>query len=139
MWIFSTVISYLWIKNLRYVILEDRVNIHLGILTKTQKNIPFRAITDFELVRTLYDRVLGLGSVKIQTAGQSTQATGYEGKLGGLVDYEKWHKELRSRIKLLHPVAESTTTTETTIPSDKALLKQILDELKEIRKNTSKG
>ena len=137
MWIFSSIISFLWIKNLEYTILDDRVNIHLGILTKTQKNIPFRAITDFVLVRTLFDRMLGIGSVKIQTAGQSTQPSGYEGKLGGLMDYDKWHSELRSRIKSLHPVSQSLSTSEPDKSSDNELLKQILAELKEIRKNTS--
>jgi uncharacterized membrane protein YdbT with pleckstrin-like domain len=137
MWIISTLISYLWIKNLEYIILDDRVNIHMGILTKTQKNIPFRAITDFVLVRTLYDRMLGIGSLKIQTAGQSVQPSGYEGKLGGLVEYDKWHSELRTRIKSLHPISESNTTRETGDLSDVTLLKQILEELKEIKMNTS--
>jgi len=137
MWIFSTLISYLLIKNLEYIIRDDRVNIHLGILTKTQKNIPFRAITDFVLVRTLYDRMLGIGSLKIQTAGQSIQPSGYEGKLGGLIDYDKWHSELRSRIKSLHPISQSVTTTDVDKSTDGEILKQILDELKEIKNNTS--
>jgi uncharacterized membrane protein YdbT with pleckstrin-like domain len=139
MWIFSTLIARLWIKNLEYIVHDDRVNIHLGILTKTKKNIPFRAITDFVLERTLYDRLLGIGSIKIQTAGQSHQPSGYEGKLGGLVEYEKWHMEFREKVKLLHPVSESGTTSEADKMSDVSLLKQILAELKEIRKNTSQG
>jgi uncharacterized membrane protein YdbT with pleckstrin-like domain len=137
MWIFSSIISFLWIKNLEYTIRDDRVNIHLGILTKTQKNIPFRAITDFVLVRTLFDRMLGIGSVKIQTAGQSTQPSGYEGKLGGLLEYDQWHSELRSRIKSLHPISQSLSTAETADSSDREILKQILEELKQIKKNTS--
>jgi uncharacterized membrane protein YdbT with pleckstrin-like domain len=137
MWIISTLISFLWIKNLEYFVHEDRINIHKGMLTKSQQNIPFRAITDFVLVRTLYDRILGIGSVKIQTAGQSTQPSGYEGKLGGLLDYDKWHSELREKIKSLHPISESITTKETEKISDVTVLKQILEELKEIRKNTA--
>ena len=136
-WVFSTLISYLWIKNLEYIIRDDRVNIHMGILTKTQKNIPFRAITDFVLVRTLYDRMLGIGSLKIQTAGQSIQPSGYEGKLGGLIEYDKWHSELRAKIKSLHPISESITTAESGEISDISLLKQILEELKEIKNNTA--
>ena len=69
MWVIGYPIHYLWYKNLEYTVFEDRVCIHKGILTKTQQNIPFRAITDFALVRTLYDRFLGIGSIKIQTAG----------------------------------------------------------------------
>ena len=137
MWVFSSLIAHLWIKNLEYIVHDDRVNINMGILTKTQKNIPFRAITDFVLERTLYDRLLGIGSVKIQTAGQSHQPSGYEGKLGGLVDYNKWHSELREKVKSLHPISESVTTSESDKTSDTTVLNKILEELKEIRKNTS--
>ena len=137
MWIFSTIIAHLWIKNLEYIVHDDRVTIHLGILTKSKKNIPFRMITDFVLVRTLYDRMLGIGSIKIQTAGQSTQPSGYEGKLGGLVEYDKWHTELREKVKFLHPLSEKSSTHQSEKISETAVLKQILEELKEIRKNTS--
>ena len=81
MWIISYPLIRLWIKNLSYLIFDDRVTIHKGILTKTQQNIPFRAITDFALERTIFDRILKIGSIKIQTAGQSASPTGYEGKL----------------------------------------------------------
>ncbi|MEJ2546046.1 MAG: PH domain-containing protein, partial [Calditrichaceae bacterium] len=108
MWIISTIVSYLWIKNLNYEVLSDRVKIYQGILTKTQKSIPFRMITDFAMVRTLYDRMLGIGSIKIQTAGQSTQPTGYEGKLGGLIDYETKHEALREHIAALQPGTNTT-------------------------------
>jgi uncharacterized membrane protein YdbT with pleckstrin-like domain len=137
MWIFTSLISHLWIKNLEYIVHDDRVNIHLGILTKTQKNIPFRAITDFVLERTLYDRLLGIGSIKIQTAGQSHQPSGYEGKLGGLIEFDKWHSELREKVRSLHPISDSVTISETDIIPEEIVLKQILEVLKDIRKNTS--
>jgi len=133
--IISIPIIILWIKNLKYIIREDRVTIHQGILTKIQKNIPLRAVTDFILERSLLDRFLGIGSIKIQTAGQSPSSTGYEGKLAGLLDYEELHDDLRNRIGKLHPVAESVTTDEPIHVSSETLLKQILAELKEIKKN----
>ncbi|MBN2425895.1 MAG: PH domain-containing protein [Calditrichaceae bacterium] len=133
LWIISTPIAYLWIKNLEYVIQNDRVQIHKGILTKTQQNIPFRAITDFALERTIFDRMLGLGSIKIQTAGQSHQPSGYEGKLGGLTDYHTWHEELRKKVKALYPVAEMDSSEDKLQRSDDAVLEQILQELREIK------
>ena len=138
MWVILTIVSFLWIKNLKYEVLSDRVKIYQGILTKTQKNIPIRMITDFALVRTLYDRMLGIGSIKIQTAGQSHQPTGYEGKWGGLIDYEKRHEALRERITALHPGSESIAAIETSTKSDATVLEEILAELKSIKKNTSK-
>lgn len=137
MWILTTLIAKYWIQNLEYLVYEDRVQIHKGILTKTQQNIPFRAITDFALERTLYDRILGIGAIKIQTAGQSQSSTGYEGKLSGLIEYEKWYSELREKIKLLHPASGSITTMEKCGSSSTTILEQMLNELKEIRKNTA--
>jgi len=134
-WIISYPIIYYWIKNLEYIVYDDRVSIHKGIVTKTIQNIPFRAITDFALVRTLYDRVLGIGSIKIQTAGKSTQTPSqYEGSLSGLLDYETLHTELRTKIRLLHPVAESVTTAEPGRTQGNILLEEILHELRAIRR-----
>jgi hypothetical protein len=140
-WAISWPIVYLWYKNLQYVIYDDRVSIHKGILTKTIQNIPFRAITDFELVRTLYDRILNIGSIKIQTAGKSVQSSSmYEGILGGLSEYESLHTELRNKIKSLHPLGDTPlTTAETTRHSQDFLLKEILDQLKEINKELKKS
>ena len=138
LWIVVFPIVLLWIKNLMYVIHGDHITVQKGILTKTQKNIPFRAITDFALQRTIYDRLLGIGSIKIQTAGQTTNPSGYEGSLSGLLDYESLHNELRHKIKQLHPVSEALTTSEPLPKSDTAILAQILEELKQIRKNTQK-
>lgn len=88
--------------------------------------------------RTLFDRILGIGAVKVQTAGQSMQPSGYEGKLGGLIEYEKWHSILNEKVKSLHPLSESVTVAEPRQKSEKEILVKILDELKEIKKNTAK-
>ncbi|MFZ2146370.1 MAG: PH domain-containing protein [Sedimentisphaerales bacterium] len=138
MWFIVYPIAILWIRNLSYLIQEDRITIHKGILTKTQQNIPYRSITDFILQRSLYDRLLGIGSIRIQTAGQSQSATGYEGNMAGLVEYEKLHNELREKLRLLHPISEALTTSEPVEKSMEQILEQMLHELKAIRKNTEK-
>ena len=138
LWAISIPIIKLWIKNLEYIIQDDRITIHKGILTKTQQNIPYRSVTDFALKRTIYDRFLGIGSINIQTAGQSQSASGYEGSLIGLIDYENLHSELKEKLKILHPVSESVTTSEVVQKPDVNVLQQILAELKIIRQNTEK-
>ena len=138
-WVIAYPILYLWYKNLEYRVYEDRVSIHKGILTKTQQNIPFRAITDFALVRTLYDRFLGIGSIKIQTAGKHVSSSSqYEGNLAGLINYDQLHNELREKVKKLHPVSETVTTREGEKPADTQVWQEILKELREIRKNTGR-
>lgn len=138
LWVISFPIIKLWIKNLEYIIQDDRITIHKGILTKTQQNIPYRSVTDFALKRTIYDRFLGIGSINVQTAGQSQSASGYEGSLIGLIDYENLHSELKEKLKILHPVSESVTTSEVVQKPDVNVLQQILAELKVIRQNTEK-
>ncbi len=138
MWIIPYPIVRLWIKNLEYIIREDRVTIHKGILTKTKQNIPLRSVTDFALSRTIYDRVLGIGSIKIQTAGQSQTPSGYEGCLSGLLDYESLHNGLREKLKGLHPGSGSLTTADSIREPGDDLLGQILDELKKINQNIEK-
>ena len=130
LWAISIPIIKLWIKNLAYVIQDDRVTTHKGILTKTQQNIPYRSVTDFALKRTIYDRLLGLGSINIQTAGQSKSASGYEGSLIGLIDYENLHSELKGKLKKLHPFSESTTTSEPVRKSDESVLTHMLEAIK---------
>jgi uncharacterized membrane protein YdbT with pleckstrin-like domain len=135
LWAISAPIITLWIKNLTYYIEEDRITIFKGILTKQQQNIPYRAITDFIFRRSLYDRFLSIGAIRIQTAGQGKTATGYEGQLSGLVQWEDLHQQLRSKLKILHPIAEATTVAESVTPlSSDDKLQQILEELKAIRK-----
>ncbi len=136
MWIVSLPIIHLWIKNLSYFIHDDRITIQSGILTKKEKNIPYRSITDFVLVRGPFDRILGIGTIKVQTAGQS--AEGYEGNLSGLLDYGPLHANLREKLKTLHPISESTATSEPIKQTNDSVLIQILEELKVIRKNTEK-
>ncbi len=138
MWIIPYPIVRLWVRNLEYIIREDRITINKGILTKTKQNIPLRSVTDFALSRTIYDRVLGIGSIRIQTAGQSQTASGYEGCLSGLLDYESLHNELREKLSVLHPGSGPLTTEDSTREPGDNLLGQILDELKKIRQNTEK-
>ena len=129
MWIITAPIMILWIKNLSYFIEDDKIVIKKGILTKIKQNIPFRMVTDFMLERTLYDRWLGIGSIKIQTAGQTQNATGYEGKLAGLINWDELHEKLRSDLtesrSAVKEISNSPKVNEGTLDN-------ILTELKKI-------
>jgi len=138
MWIISYPIIHLWTKNLTYIVRDDRITILSGILTKKEQNIPYRSITDFVLKRGPFDRYLKIGTIQVQTAGQSQTVSGYEGCLSGLLDYNSVHGELKDKLKSLHPVSESTTTSEPINLYNENVLTQILEELKKIRKNTEK-
>jgi len=132
LWLITVPIIKLWIKNLSYYIDEDRITIHKGILSKIKQNVPYRAITDFQLYRSLYDRFLGIASIKLQTAGQSPTATGFEAKLSGLIDWDDLLEQLRAKVKRLYPTSDVLSTTDS-IATEKDLLEKIFEELKGIR------
>ena len=99
LWILIFPLTLLWINSLSFYIMDDKVAIKKGFISKITQNIPFRAVTDFQLHRSLYDRMLGLGSIKIQTAGQMPGGAGYEGVLYGLTDWNGLHDELQNRLR----------------------------------------
>ena len=137
LWFIAVPIVKLWINNLTYFIDDDRITIHKGILSKIKQNVPYRAITDFQLHRSLYDRFLGIASIKLQTAGQSPTATGFEAKLAGLIDWDNLLEKLRAKVKMLYPQT-GVSAADSTALTDKEILQNILDELKEIRTILSK-
>ena len=112
LWAVAVPITVLWIRNLSYEITQTDVLINKGILTKVEQSIPLRMITDFRLNRSLYDRWLAIGSIDVQTAGQSVNTTGYEGRLSGLAEWARLHAELKGLLPaasaLRAPVGETT-------------------------------
>ena len=83
-WIVSVLLSFPYFRSLRYEIHEDEVIVHVGIVTKSVKHVPFRTVTNIKINRGLLDRfVFNIGSLNIQTAGMSG-STGAEESLVGL-------------------------------------------------------
>lgn len=130
LWTLGYWLAYLWIINLSYAIEEERVIISKGIITKKNVNIPYSAITDFTLSRSLYERWLNIATIFIQTAGQSAQAGGHEGKLEGLVDFDDLHKTLQSRVSHYKASIDEKAAPE----SEQDILQSILDEIKKINR-----
>jgi len=119
----------LWIDKLSYIIKDSSITIYKGIFTKIEQNIPNGKVTDFVLYRSLFDRFMGIGSIKVQTAGASG-AVGFEGTLDGLLDYEEVHKNLRDKLISIQTLDQSTQSTNKL--NDDSVLTDILVELKEI-------
>ena len=124
--------SKLWINNLSYIIKDSSITIYKGIFTKIEQNIPDNKVTDFVLYRDLFDRFLGMGSIKVQTAGASGQS-GFEGVLNGILDYEKVHTNLREKL-VSTQTSTSNESVKNTNVSNEMVLVDILAELKDINK-----
>lgn len=134
-WVLIPGWQYLWIINLSYSIEDERVVIMKGIIFKKNVSIPYAAITDFTLSRSLYERWLGIGTLLIQTAGQAAQAGGHEGRLEGLVNFDELHTFLRDRIKTLRGTEADVETKHGALETrDPDIFESILDEIKKINR-----
>ncbi|GAB3078613.1 hypothetical protein GCM10027053_48670 [Intrasporangium mesophilum] len=65
------VVPYLRWRTTHYVITTHRVMVRRGILTKNGKDITLSKITDVSFQQTLLDRIIGAGSLHIESAGDS--------------------------------------------------------------------
>ena len=126
--IIVVILSRLWINNLSYFVNETSITIYKGIFTKIEQNIPNSKVTDFVLYRDIFDRFLGIGSIKVQTAGASGES-GFEGELNGILDYENTHKSLRDKLVSLQSNKSEKSEGSNSIDND-LLLSDILEELK---------
>lgn len=116
-----------WINNLFYRISPDRITITKGILSRIEVNIPFKMVTDFKLTRSPFDRILKIGSILAQTAGQGSAVP--EGLMQGLRDYRTIHDGLKKRLaEYEHHVSEGKEA-----GSDRTL-SDLYGELVQIRK-----
>jgi uncharacterized membrane protein YdbT with pleckstrin-like domain len=67
-------------RTMEFQILDNEVIVRKGVINKEVKHIPLRNITNVSSRYGIYDRFLGIGTVEIETAGKSGQATGPEAK-----------------------------------------------------------
>ena len=137
LWMVPTFVLFpLYLKSIHYEIGESEIIAHQGIFTQSVKTVPYRTITDLEVKRDLLDRwFLNLGSLEVQTAGQSAQA-GAEVRLVGLTNWSELRAEIVGRLRAYR--ASSGTGAEVEAPAasgDTELLRQILAEIKGLRED----
>lgn len=87
-----------YFNRLRYLIHPDEVVVEVGIITQSVKHVPFRTVTNIQVTRGPFDRLFGIGTLKIQTAGMSGQ-TGAEESLVGLTDVTSVYQEVATALR----------------------------------------
>lgn len=114
------------------------VYVKKGVLTITRKHVPFRTITNISSKAGPFDRLFGIGSVHIETAGYSgSQQKGPEVKLEGIVFYEEVRDFILNELrKLKAPYVTGTEVVhpiEEPVPRMECLEDEVLITLREIR------
>ena len=123
-------------NSLSYEIQDDEVIMRVGIVTKSVKHVPYRTVTNITIKRGILDRLFGLGTLNIQTAGMSG-TTGAEESLEGLDNVQKVYDmvatELRRFRGSMAPTAADVEIEPATVPAE--TLGAILTEIRAIRQS----
>lgn len=148
--VLPTYILYpLYFRNIEYSVLSKSGNsmpeiyVKKGLLNITKKHVPFRTITNIASRAGPMDRLFGIGTVEIQTAGGSgsQHSQGPEEKLEGIVFFEEVrdyilqtlrkfrapHTTRKSADSKVYPLAEGTGTVEDEILRTLTEIRDILD------------
>ena len=119
-----------YFRSLRYEIHEEQVIMQVGVITRSVKYVPFRTVTNMTIKRDPLDRLFGLGSLEIQTAGISgtNQA---EQHLVGLEDPQVVYDLARRALQRFRGAMAPTAADI----DDENLLRSILEEVRAIRES----
>jgi uncharacterized membrane protein YdbT with pleckstrin-like domain len=75
--------NYLWVKRFRFEFLPDYIKTVSGVLSVSEKHVPYRAIQDVVLHQGILSRMLGICNVRIENAAvgapSGRRGTAYRG------------------------------------------------------------
>ncbi len=161
-WMWGPVNTWFWVANLAWLIptlvlipiyinsfeysvraesgeASAEVYVKKGIITKTEKHVPLRSITNVATKVGVLDRVFGIGCVEIETAGYSgAYQEGPEEKISGITFYNELRDYILTELrKFRKPYVLGTETEdafEEPVPRLEGTLEdEILVTLREIR------
>lgn len=131
-----------YVRSIEYQLGDQEIIVRRGIITKTVDAVPYRAVTNLSIKRGPYDRMLGLGSLVVHTAGFSQQ-TGAEAQLSGLEDHQAVYARVLEQVRRFRATSAIGVPGQSEVKlSDQdslGLLKQILDELRALHGSVKQG
>lgn len=123
----------LYYRSIRYELRDDEIVVLKGVITRSVKVVPYRTVTNLVLDRGPVDRLLGLGTLKVETAGFSGQARS-EAILAGLRDYDAVQALVREELRRYRAFSGATTTEVPAVEAEpEQVFGQLLQEVREIK------
>lgn len=120
-------------RSISYELADEEVIVRKGIVTKTENVVPYRMITNVSVKRGPLDRLLGMGTLEIHTAGHSQNASP-EAQLSGLSNYAQIHEAVLAALRRYRQEAPAAVAAQATADDRvAALLGEILEEVKGLR------
>jgi uncharacterized membrane protein YdbT with pleckstrin-like domain len=131
------IIAPFYYRSLEYRILEDEVIVQAGVWTKSVKHVPYRTVTNIKVKRDPFDRMLGMGTLEIQTAGISGQ-TGAEESLVGLSNVQEVYETVSAALRRFRgAMAPTQAEVEAVSLTEAEVLSALLEEVRAIRRALS--
>ena len=134
-WIVAQLLVGPYYNSLRYEVEEDEVIVRAGIWTQSVKHVPYRTVTNLTVKRDVLDRILGLGTLRIQTAGMSGQQ-GAEETLAGMETAQEVYETVAAELRRFRSGMAPTQADSEGIPAPAAAgetMAELLDEVRAIR------
>ena len=137
-WLVSFVFLKLWIDTFKYEFTANEVIVRKGWITKTKKIVPYRTITNFHKKRGPFDRIMGLSTMEVETAGRSGSSSGPEEKLEGILveEVDQFMDLIRAKVRHLKGAAAISHDADesSSLGSTDDILLEILSQLKKMNK-----
>ena len=135
----AAILVIYYVRNIEYILEDTEVIVKKGIINKTIKHVPFRTITNVSSRYGIYDRMFGIGTCEIETAGKSGQQTGPEEKIEGISNFREVRDVVLKELRQFRGQYATTTEVEHPIQyeesiGDSIFQREVLDELRQIRK-----
>lgn len=133
----AMVVIPFYYRTLRFEIQDDEVIVHAGLVTRSVKHVPYRTVTNLKVTRGPFDRMFGLGTLAIQTAGMSGQ-TGAEESLVGLNDVQSIYEKVATALRRYRSAMSPTAADEDDALKSNGDLGALLSEVRAIREAIEK-
>lgn len=75
--ILQSIYMIVWKGNYRFSFMPEYIQFHTGVLSMSERHLPYKSIQDVSVNQSLLERMFGLASVKIENAAQTTIKTRY--------------------------------------------------------------
>ena len=125
--------SHIYTKTMEFQIFDNEVVVRKGVVNKTEKHVPYRTVTNISTRYGVFDRLFGIGTVEIETAGKSGQKPGPEEKIEGITNFVQMRDAILEELRKFR--SQYTTATEPSMvnTTEGNVASSILNELRAIK------
>ena len=126
------IIAFIYTRTMQFEIFSNEVVVKKGVINRTEKHVPYRTVTNISTRFGIYDKIFGIGTVEIETAGKAGRQSGPEEKIEGISNFVEIRNLVLEELRKFR--SQYTTATEPDMSSSyEDVTKSILNELRSIK------